>query len=224
MTRVIVVASGKGGVGKTVVTANLGVALAKFGKNVVILDADVAMANLELILGMEGKPVTLHNVLAGEAPIKDAIYEGPEGVKVIPAGISLSSLRKVKLERLEKVLEELLEETEILLIDAPAGLEKDAITALAAADEALLVTTPEIPSVSDTLKTKIVASKLGLDILGVVINRYQDNDMFLTPEEVEKILETPVLAIIPEDPEVSRASAFGEPLVTKIQNLQPQIV
>ena len=215
MTRVITVASGKGGVGKTTITANLGVALSTYGERVVVLDADIAMANLELILGMEGKSVTLHDVLAGNASIEDAVYEGPKGVRVVPAGISLEGLRNVKLDRLEDALAYLIEDTDILLIDAPAGLEKDAVAALAAADELLLVTTPEVPSISDALKTKIVASKLDINIIGVVINREQYDKTFLSVEEVETILEVPVIAVIPDDPEVSRAAAFGEPIVIK---------
>ena len=135
MKRVIVVASGKGGVGKTTITANLGVALSTFGEETLVLDADVAMANLELILGMEGKSVTLHDVLSGDASIEDAIYEGPGGLKVVPAGISLDGLRKIKLDRLEDALETILQDTDILLIDAPAGLEKDALASIAAAQE-----------------------------------------------------------------------------------------
>lgn len=215
MTRVISVASGKGGVGKTTITGNLGVALSTYGERTIVLDADVAMANLELILGMEGKSITLHDVLSGEASIEDAIYEGPGGVKVVPAGISLEGLRKIKFDRLEDALEVLVDETDILLIDAPAGLEKDALAAIAAAQEMLLVTTPEVPSISDALKTKIIASKLGVDILGVVINREHHDKTFLTIDEIEAILEVPVIAVIPDDPEVSRAAAFGEPIIIK---------
>lgn len=215
MTRVITVASGKGGVGKTTITANLGVALATYGEETIVLDADVAMANLELILGMEGKSVTLHDVLSGDADIEDAIYEGPGGVLVVPAGISLEGLRKIKLDRLEAALERLIHDADILLIDAPAGLEKDALAAIAAAQELILITTPEVPSISDALKTKIVADKLGVNITGVVINREQHDKTFLTVNEIETILEVPVLAVIPDDPEVSRAAAFGEPLVVK---------
>ncbi|AEG18713.1 cell division ATPase MinD [Methanobacterium paludis] len=215
MTRVICVASGKGGVGKTTMTANLGVALSTYGERTIVLDADVAMANLELILGMEGKSVTLHDVLSGEAPIEDAIYEGPGGVKVVPAGISLEGLRKIRLDRLEEALEVLIEDADILLIDAPAGLEKDALAAIAAAQEMILVTTPEVPSISDALKTKIIASKLGVDIIGVVINREQHDRTFLTLNEIETILEVPVIAVIPDDPEVSRAAAYGEPIIVK---------
>ncbi len=216
MTRVITIASGKGGVGKTTITANLGVALSHFGERTIVLDADIAMANLELILGMEGKSVTLHEVLSGEASIEDAIYEGPNGLRVVPAGISLEGLRNVKLERLEETLSHLIEDTDILLIDSPPGLEKDALAALAASDELILVTTPEVPTISDVLKTKIIASKLGVNIIGVVINREQHDKTFLTVDEIETILEIPVISIIPDDPEVSRASAFGEPIV--IQN------
>ena len=216
MTRVITIASGKGGVGKTIVSANLGVALASYGERVIVLDADIAMANLELVLGMEGKSVTLHDVLAGKALIEEAIYDGPEGVKIVPAGISLEGLRSVKLERLEEVLSQLLEDTDILLIDAPAGLEKGAITALAAAEELLLVTTPEIPSISDVLKTKIIADKLNVKIIGVVANREQHDKTFLAIDEIETILEVPVIAVIPEDPEVSRSAAFGEPIVLSL--------
>ena len=215
MTRVITVASGKGGVGKTTITANLGVALSTYGEETIVLDADVAMANLELILGMEGKSITLHDVLSGEASIEDAIYEGPGGVKVIPAGISLEGLRKIRLDRLEEALSILVENADILLIDAPAGLEKDALAAIAAAQELILVTTPEVPSISDALKTKIVANKLGVEITGVVINREQHDKTFLTVNEIETILEVPVIAVVPDDPEVSRAAAFGEPLVIK---------
>lgn len=215
MTRVIAVASGKGGVGKTTITANLGVALSTYGERTIVLDADIAMANLELILGMEGKSVTLHDVLSGNASIEDAIYEGPSGVKVVPAGISLEGLRKIKLDRLEGALEHLVEEADILLIDAPAGLEKDALAAIASSDELILVTTPEVPSISDALKTKIVANKLGVNILGVVVNREQHDKTFLTIDEVETILEVPVIAVIPDDPEVSRAAAFGEPIIIK---------
>jgi septum site-determining protein MinD len=215
MTRVISVASGKGGVGKTTITGNLGVALSTYGERTIVLDADVAMANLELILGMEGKSITLHDVLSGEASIEDAIYEGPGGVKVVPAGISLEGLRKIKFDRLEEALEVLVDETDILLIDAPAGLEKDALAAIAAAQEMLLVTTPEVPSISDALKTKIIASKLGVEILGVIINREHHDKTFLTIDEIEAILEVPVIAVIPDDPEVSRAAAFGEPIIIK---------
>ena len=213
MARVIVIASGKGGVGKTTIAANLGIALSLHQEDVVVLDLDIAMANLELILGLEDKPVTLQEVLSGKDTIHNAVYEGPGGVKIVPAGLSLFGLKDMRLERLEEVLKTLTEDIDVLLIDAPGGLERDALAALEVSNELILVTTPEITSLSDALKTKIVAEKLGMDILGVVINRGKSDKAFLTANEIEVILNVPVLSIIPEDPELNIAYASGNSIL-----------
>ncbi|MET1124598.1 MAG: septum site-determining protein MinD [Archaeoglobaceae archaeon] len=218
MVRTITIASGKGGTGKTTITANLGVSLAQLGYDVTIVDADITLANLELILGMEGLPITLQNVLAGEARIDEAVYVGPSGVKVVPAGVSLEGLRKANPEKLEDVLAYLMENTDILLLDAPAGLERNAIIAMAAAQELLLVVNPEISSITDALKTKIVAERLGTKVLGVVVNRITTLGVEMAKSEIEAILETKVLAMIPEDPEVRKSAAFGKPVVLRSPN------
>ncbi|GCC10763.1 septum site-determining protein MinD [archaeon] len=214
----ITIASGKGGVGKTMLSSNLGIALSQFGKDVTILDADIEMANLELHLGLEGMKFALHDVLAGEADISQAVYKGPEGVRVIPAGISLEGLRKADPEILEEVLGKLLKDTDILIIDAPAGLGRSVVTALAAGQELIIVANPEISSMSDALKTKIVAAKLGSHVLGTVLNRVGYDKTDLTVQEVQLILETKILGIIPEDPEVRRSAAFGSPVIVRMPN------
>ncbi|WP_456327527.1 cell division ATPase MinD [Archaeoglobus sp.] len=215
MARVIAVASGKGGTGKTTISANLGVALAKIGKETIVIDADITLANLELILGMEGLPVTLQDVLAGEADISDAVYTGPAGVKIVPAGISLEGLRKANPDKLEEVLYSLLDIAEFIIMDAPAGLEKSAIVALASSDEFLLVVNPEIASITDALKTKYVAERLGSKMLGIVVNRVTKLSVEIAKKEIEAILEGKVLAVVPEDPEVRKAAAFGQPVVLR---------
>jgi len=218
LARTIAIASGKGGTGKTMVAANLGVALAQMGKDVTILDADITMANSELILGMEGLKVKNQKVLAKEASMEDARYKGPGGVKVIPAGISLEGLRKVNPDLLEDVLSTILDRTEILILDAPAGLEKSAIIALAAAEEFILVVNPEISSITDGLKTKFVAERLGTKLRGIVVNRVTKLGVEMAKKEIEAILEGNVVAVIPEDPEVRKAAAFGQPVVLKAPN------
>ncbi|RLG59613.1 MAG: septum site-determining protein MinD, partial [Candidatus Hydrothermarchaeota archaeon] len=139
MPRSILIASGKGGVGKTVVSVNLATALAMRGKKVTIIDADIEMANVALRLKIDKKEKTktLHDVLAGEARLEEAIYSGPHGLKVIPSGISLESLKKVDESKLESVLREALKDTDILIIDAPAGL-KTSIPAMRVAEELLI--------------------------------------------------------------------------------------
>ncbi|AEF96704.1 septum site-determining protein MinD [Methanotorris igneus] len=215
MTVTIAIASGKGGTGKTTIAANLAVALSRFGKNVIVLDADIAMANLELILGLEGKPVTLNDVLAGTADIEEAIYEGPGGVKVVPAGISLERFRRANPERLEEVLTKLNEKADILIIDCPAGLGKDALVALSAAENLIVVVNPEISSISDALKIIAVARRLETNVLGAIINRVSNDSTELSAKAIETILEIPIMGIIPEDPNVRRSAAFGEPIVLR---------
>ena len=215
MATTIAVASGKGGTGKTTISANLAVALSKFGRNVMVLDADIAMANLELILGLEGKPVTLNDVLAGTSDGDEAIYEGPCGVKVIPAGISLESFRKANPERLEEVLSRLNEKAEILIIDCPAGLGKDALVALSASENLIVVVNPEISSISDALKIIAVARRLDTNIIGAIINRVSYDSTELSAKAIETLLEVPFIGVVPDDPNVRRSAAFGEPLVLK---------
>jgi septum site-determining protein MinD len=150
MTRVIVVASGKGGVGKTTLAGNIAVALTTFGKRVVVLDADVVMANLEIMMGLKNPPVSLIDVLSGRLDIEDVIYDGPGGVKIIPAGITLDGFNEENMEMLKAAVREIPKDIELVVIDAPAG--RDAAMVMDRAQEILIVTTPEVSSVSDALK------------------------------------------------------------------------
>ncbi|HIP34826.1 MAG TPA: septum site-determining protein MinD [Methanothermococcus okinawensis] len=211
----IAIASGKGGTGKTTISANLAVALAKFRRDVIVLDADIAMANLELVLGVEGKGKTLNDVLAGRASIEEAIYEGPAGVKVVPAGISLDAFRKARPEKLEEVLKKLHDMAEIIIIDCPAGIGKEALTAISVSEHLILVVNPEISSISDALKVIAIARRLDTNVLGTVINRTMKEDSELSSKAIATILEVPVLGVVPEDPNVRKCAAFGVPIVIK---------
>lgn len=213
MARVIVFASSKGGTGKTSVVANVGVAMAQLKQEVVLLDADIMMANLGLLLGLEEQKVTLHDVLAGGAKLSDAISIGPEGVRVVPSGISLEGIQKAKLERLKKVVSELNQKFKFLLIDGPSGLDRDAITAIAMAKEVVLVVTPDIASLSNAFKTKLIAERLNVKSIGVVITRVTGKDFEIPLKKINATMELPILASIPEDPAVRRSVALGEPVI-----------
>lgn len=218
MVRTITIASGKGGTGKTTIAANLAIALADIGIKVCVLDADIEMANLELILGMENKRITLLDVLADRADIKDAIYIGPKSVLVIPSGISLEKLRNVDPEKLKDAIKKIIDVAEIFIIDAPAGIGKDTLIAISSARECLLVVNPDISSLSDALKTKIIAQRLGSEIIGAVLNRVEETTGELTAQEVSTILEVPVMGVVPEDKNVRRAGIYGEPLILRYPN------
>lgn len=205
MVRIITIASGKGGVGKTTLTANLGIALAMRGKKVLLVDADVAMANLSLLLGMQSSPITLHDVLLGESSVRDAIYDGPQGIHFIPSGLSLESYRRVDSERLESVIKSVAGDYDFVLMDAPAGIEKNVLSALSACDEVLLITMPDSPSIADVLKTKIVAQRLNAKPIGVIVNFIRGEKGEVSIDDIMKMLELPVYGKIPYDDEVRKS-------------------
>jgi septum site-determining protein MinD len=205
MGRIIAFASGKGGVGKTSITANVGVALAQRGKSVCLIDGDIAMANLSLLLGMQSSPITLHDVLLGEATIQDAIYDGPSGVKFVPSGLSLENYRRVDPERLESVISSLKEQFDFVLIDTPPGIERTVIAGLAAAEEIILITTPTSPSIADVLKTKIVTERLGSRPIGVIINFVFGDKGEVLPDDIMKMLELPAFGSVPYDEEMRKS-------------------
>jgi septum site-determining protein MinD len=205
MGRVIAIASGKGGTGKTTITANLGIALAQMGKKVLLIDADVAMANLSLILGMQSSPITLHDVLLGEAQVQDSIYDGPHGVRFIPSGLSLDNYKRVDSERLTSIISQLTDQYDYILLDVAAGIEKKVLSALSSAQETLLVTMPTSPAIADALKTKIVAQRLGSKVIGVVINFVMNEKGEISKKDISDMLELPSYGSVPYDPEVRKS-------------------
>jgi septum site-determining protein MinD len=215
MVRVFTLASGKGGTGKTTVTVNLGTMLAQFGKETIIMDADIGMANLGLVLGLEDVQITLHEVLAGKAKINDAIYEGPGGVKVVPSGISLQGFQQANPERLRDVMRDLIGRCEYLLIDAPAGISRDGVIPLAIADDVILVVNPELSSLVDALKTKILTEVVGGHTYGAILNRAGMDKTEFVAQKMEKVLGVKIIGTIPEDPNIRRAAAYKSPIVIR---------
>ncbi|AMM53654.1 cell division ATPase MinD [Pyrococcus kukulkanii] len=214
MTRIISIVSGKGGTGKTTVTANLSVALGERGKKVLAVDGDLTMANLSLVLGVDDADVTLHDVLAGEAKIEDAIYMTQfDNVYVLPGAVDWEHVIKADPRKLPDVIKSLKDQYDFILIDCPAGLQLDAMSAMLSGEEALLVTNPEISCLTDTMKVGVVLKKAGLAILGFVLNRYGRTEKDIPPEAAEEVMEVPLLAVIPEDPAIREGTLEGIPAV-----------
>lgn len=209
----IALASAKGGVGKTTLTANLGIALAEMDKKVLLVDADIELADLSLHLGLGKAEKTLHSVLSGNASIKDAVTAGPGGVKVIPGSIEVNALKNVIPEGLKKHLRMLEEDYDFLLLDTPSGLGRPALAALAAAHGTILVVIPEITSISDALKTKIIIDRLQIPIMGAILNRVTQGAKELTIKEIENILGVDIIASVPENPNFRTAVTYESPLL-----------
>jgi septum site-determining protein MinD len=213
MTRLICVSSGKGGVGKTTVTANLGAALTNFGADTVVLDANLTNPNLGFHIGIPLYPKTLHDVLKGDAHITEAMYIHDSGLRVVPAGLSVDDLKDTSPDNLADVLLDTIGEPDFVLVDSAAGLGNESLNAIEASDEVIIVTNPNLPAVTDALKTVNVAEEAGTDVSGVVLNMVKDHDAELSTEEVESMIGYEVLMEIPHHEKVEEALAVKKPLV-----------
>ena len=213
MTRIITVTSGKGGVGKTTISSNIGAALHDFGVNVVLMDANITTPNLGFHLGIPLYPKTIHDALRGEINIKDAVFTHPTGMKIIPAGISISDLKSTSPDRLTRAVMDLVGEYDMVIMDGAAGLGRESISSIEAADEVLIVTNPQLPAVTDALKAVKISEEFGTNVLGIVLNRVTGKKSELNAEDVESLLGYPVVSIIPEDPLFHDSLAAKTPLV-----------
>lgn len=171
--RIVAVASGKGGVGKTNVAANLAVALARLGQRVCVLDADLGLANLDVLLGLSPEASLLH-VLRGERRLADVMVEGPEGIRIIPAASGFQEMTALGAEERLRLIEEVdaLDGTmDVLLIDTAAGISANVLYFAAAAAEVLLVITPEPTSLTDAYAlVKVLSGQYGRSEFLVAVN------------------------------------------------------
>ena len=228
MARIIVVTSGKGGVGKTTSSAAISTGLAQRGKKTVVIDFDVGLRNLDLIMGCERRVVyDFVNVINEEANLTQAMIKDKrvENLYILPASQTRDK-EALNREGVERVINRLKEmEFDYIVCDSPAGIETGALLALYFADEAIVTTNPEVSSVRDSdrilgiLASKSRRAELGLEPIQehLLLTRYapgrvNKGDM-LSVEDVQEILAIPLLGVIPESPSVLRASNAGEPVI-----------
>ena len=236
MAKVIVVTSGKGGVGKTTSTAALGAALAQRGEKTVVVDFDVGLRNLDLVMGAERRVVyDLINVVQGDAKLNQALIRDKrlETLFLLPASQTRDK-DNLTSEGVERVIEELRKTFDWIICDSPAGIERGATLAMRHADVAVVVTNPEVSSVRDSdriiglLDSKTKKAENGERMeKHLLLTRYDSNraergDM-LKVEDVLEILSIPLLGIIPESMDVLRASNLGAPVTLNDINCAPAI-
>jgi len=213
MARIIVINSGKGGVGKTTTAINLGASLNKMKKEVIIVDANLNTPNVGLQLGAPIVPVTLNHVLKGKADIEDAIYEHSSGTKIIPSSLSIKELTKFNTKKLPEIAQQLAKLCDYVIIDSAAGFGEEVIAVLEAADEIIIVTNPEMPAVTDALKAVKVARQMGKVINGVVVTRHNNAKYEMPLSSIKSMLESQIIGVIPEDKAVKEALNLRDAVV-----------
>ena len=225
MSKILVVTSGKGGVGKTTSTAALGAALAQAGQKVVVVDFDVGLRNLDLVMGAERRVVfDLINVVQGVAKLSQALIRDKrlENLWLLPASQTRDKDALTE-EGVGRVIAELRDKYDWVICDSPAGIERGAMLSMRYADEAVIVTNPEVSSVRDSdriigmLDSKTVRAEKGEQVTKhVLITRYDaaraSRGEMLSIDDILDILATPLLGIIPESREVLLASNVGSPI------------
>lgn len=210
-TRYICVIGGKGGVGKTTSAISLAHAMGKHRKTLLV-DANLSTPNAHIHLGSPLLKKSLMNALKGEISVEEAIYSHDSGLRIIPTISTVKDLKLLKYDKLKQTIRELEGEAEIIILDTAAGLNRESITAIEACDEALVITNPELSAVLDSQKAIQVANELGKTILGVVLNKRGEHRHELNVPEIEKLLDLPVIGIIPYDRKIKSAQQFRHPV------------
>jgi len=218
MSECIVITSGKGGVGKTTTSANLAVALARAGKTVAVVDADIGLRNLDVVLGLENRIVyDLVNVIEGDCRLKQALIKDKrvKGLSLLPAAQTRDK-NAVTPEDMKKLADQLKEEFDYVLIDCPAGIEQGFRNSIAGADRAIIVTTPEVSAIRDADRIIGLVEAHELPEPTVIINRYRPGmvsrgDM-MDKDDILEILAIDAIGIVPDHEEIITSTNSGYPI------------
>lgn len=227
--RVIVITSGKGGVGKTTTSANIGTALAKAGSSVVLIDTDIGLRNLDLLLGLENRIVyTLVDVVENRCKLKQALVKDKKNPNLcLLAAAQTRDKSAVSEDQLKSICEELKEEYDFILVDCPAGIEQGFQNAVAGATEAIVVTTPEMSAVRDADRIiGLLEAREEIESYKLLLNRVRPNlvktnDM-MGVDDVVDILSCDLIGVIPEDTGIITSTNKGEPIVNDDKSLAGQ--
>jgi len=229
MARIIVVTSGKGGVGKTTTTSNIGMALARLGQTTLLIDADVGLRNLDLLLGLENRIIyTGLDVLNEDCRLEQAIIQDKRQAKLsfFPLSSNRSEL-PVTSDQVKELIGLVKDDFDYILIDSPAGIDNGFQTSIECAQEAIVVVTPEVPSIRDADRVIGILMSRGIENINLIINRIRPNmvktDDMMSIEDVTNILGVTLLGVIPDSEKIIIASNRGEPIVLEDKNCLPGI-
>ncbi|MBI5390407.1 P-loop NTPase [Candidatus Woesearchaeota archaeon] len=211
--RVLGILSGKGGVGKTTTALSLGTALNEYGRRVIVVDANLLNPSMAVYLGQTHAPVTMHDVLRGESSIRQAVLLHHSGLEVVLGKLHPAEIFNLPKERLRDIIQDLRGMVEMVILDGPNGLEGSFHAVLDAADEMVLVTKPELPSLADTLRAKHLIEHRGKKIVGIIVTHYRGDFHDIKPENIEALLGSKIIALIPYDHAIREALTLKYPVV-----------
>lgn len=214
MARRIVVCSGKGGVGKTAVCANLGMSLAKMGLKTVLIDTDIGLNNLDVAMGVENKVVyDIIDVIENRCRVKQALIADTEYDNLCTLAAHNSEAHRITGANIKHIVNSLSENFEYILLDCPAGIDVGFHRAVAATDEAIVVTTPHISAIRDADKVIAILNNYMINEMGLVINRVRGdlilNFEMLDIDNIVELLGIPPIGVIPENDDISAYASMG---------------
>ncbi len=214
MARKIVITSGKGGVGKTTVTANLGYSLANLGAKVALIDIDFGLNNLDVVMGVENKVVyDILDVFEGRCRVKQALIQDSrrKNLYILPSG-SLMPTHNMSGQSVKLIIESISNSFDFVLIDCPAGIDIGFHRAISCADEAFIVVTPNLTSIRDADKVISLVRSYKPNYVGLIVNKARGDlmlgDKMMKPDDIESLLKTELIGVLPEEDEVFLSSGY----------------
>ncbi len=213
MTEKIAIISGKGGVGKTTISANLGSVMSHvLDRETTIIDTDISSSHLGVHMGFHQNPATINTVLKGEHDLEESVYEHDTGVKIVPGALNYEDTKDVDVHGLPELASEFEDDADVILFDCSPGLDRETSAAIRAADKALYVARPSFTSIIDVIRTQSLVDELAKESVGVVLNMVRDKKYEVTRDEIESFTEMDVIGIVPYDTNVEKSAAQGTPV------------
>lgn len=218
MTEVISVVSGKGGVGKTTITANLANALTREQKTVLVIDANISCANLGIHLNMLNPEADINSVLSGKKEFHEALYSHPNGFHVMPAALNYT---ESSLKGFRDLITNVIGHFDFIFIDTAAGADNEVKDAIDVSDSVMIVTNPDLPSISNAALVKRLATNLGKPVKGIVINMVRNEHLELSDTEISEFLGGDIISKIPYHKDIKQSIVLGKSVLDYNPNSPP---
>jgi septum site-determining protein MinD len=219
MGKSVIISSAKGGVGKTNVVINLGIALAKLGKNVSIIDGSLTTPDISLHLGIPFHVRGLNHILKEDSHLESATFNHKSGARVIPGNVHMDVLKEFEGKKFPNLLKQLKKEHDIVLVDCAAGLGREALSAIKHCDQMLVVVNPELPSVVNASKLIQLAKEYKVRPMGVVLNRVGRFRQELKEKDISPLLHrVKIIGKIPEDKKIAIATKNSDAVINYFPN------